>query len=218
MADGFLAEVVAWMSGVSPLWIYATVFAIAYLENVVPPIPGDMVIVFGGYLAGLGVVGFVPTAVLATAGGALGFMTMYAIGWRFGLAVEDPERLRWIPKPASDRARRWIRRYGYGVVAVNRFLSGVRSVIALSVGAARMDPAQTALWATVSSGLWCSLIAGMGYVVGENWAVIGEWLRLYGLWVSGVLTVVAAGALLRWAWRRRRGEEPSREATEAAER
>jgi hypothetical protein len=86
------------METLAPIWIYVTVLLVAYLENVVPPIPGDMVIVFAGYLVGLGVVGFGPVLIMASLGGVLGFLTMYLIGWIAGPAVFDTERARWIPK------------------------------------------------------------------------------------------------------------------------
>jgi membrane protein DedA with SNARE-associated domain len=148
-----LADFIAWMDQLPPGWIYATTFLVAYLENVVPPIPGDMVIVFGGYLVGLGHVHLLPMVAVAAIGGTLGFMTMYAIGWQVGGAVFDARRLRWIPKRPAWRARAWLLRYGYFVVAANRFLSGLRSVISLTVGAAHMHPVPTAAWGRVRAAV-----------------------------------------------------------------
>ena len=214
MLADLLGDIVAWMETLSPLMIYATVFVVAYLENVVPPIPGDMVIVFGGALVGLGRVEFVPVVLLATVSGALGFMTMYAVGRRVGDAVLDPDRMRWIPKRAAHTVRDGLQRWGFGVVAANRFLSGARSVIALMVGAAEMRAGPTALWATVSAAVWTAGIAYLGLVLGDNWPVIGEWLKRYSQVVT--LGLVAAFGLWygirvwrRWRGAQRNGEDPS---------
>jgi membrane protein DedA with SNARE-associated domain len=204
-----LNDIIAWMEGLAPMWVYATVFVVGYLENVVPPIPGDMVIVFGGYLVGLGRVEFVPVVAIAIVAETLGFMTVYVVGRYIGDAVLDPQRARWVPKEAAWKARRWLRRWGYGVVAANRFLSGARSVISLMVGAAEMPPGPVALWATVSSALWTVLIVYLGAVVGDNWTVIGDWLTRYGQAVTVALiggAVVYFGA--KW-WRRRQGRPRS---------
>jgi membrane protein DedA with SNARE-associated domain len=203
-------EFVAWMSRLPPVWAYVALLIVAYGENVIPPIPGDMVIVFGGYLAGVGRLQFLPVVLTATLGGALGFMTMYAIGGRIGNAVFDPSRFHWLPKHHIHRSRRWLERWGYGVVAANRFLSGVRSVIALAVGMARMDPRKTLLFASLSAGLWTVLIAYGGYALGENWVVVGYYLRAYGRVVAGVLAVVALGAILYMVIVRRYGRSPGR--------
>lgn len=192
-----------WMEGLSPTWVYVTVFLVAYFENVIPPVPGDMVVVFGGYLVGLGHAEYVPVVLVATVAGALGFMTMYAIGWQFGTAVLDPDRLRWIPKAPAHRVRAWLHRWGYGVVAANRFLSGTRSIISLMVGAARMRPLPVAFWATFSAGLWTALIAYAGFVVGDRWEDIGEYLAEYGRWVTAAL-ILALMLFVAVRWRRRK--------------
>jgi membrane protein DedA with SNARE-associated domain len=202
-----LDVVLAWMEGLPALWAYLVVLGIAYGENVCPPIPGDMVVVFGGYLAGNGTLNLPAVVALATLGGALGFMTVYAVGRRFGQVVLAPGRFRWVPQEGLEKAQRWIRRWGYGVVAANRFLTGARSVISLAVGMAQMNAWKTASWATVSAAVWCTLIAYAGYALGENWRLIRQYLAEYS---RGVLALLGA-ALLAWGayrlWQRRRADD-----------
>jgi membrane protein DedA with SNARE-associated domain len=204
----------SWMQALPPLWAYLTLLVIAYGENVAPPIPGDMVVVFGGYLAGLGQLHLGVVILLSTIGGALGFMSVFILGYRLGEAVLDTDRLRWLPRDGVDRARRWIRRYGYGVVAANRFLSGARSVISLTAGMAKMDPWRTFFWCSVSALLWTGLISYAGYAVGDNWEVVVAYLRAYGRVILTLLILVAAGLGGRWYWRRRSSSSDA--ATDAA--
>jgi membrane protein DedA with SNARE-associated domain len=203
MLDWF-SNFFTWMQGLSPVWAYITLFLIAYGENVAPPIPGDMVVVFGGYLAGIGQLHLGVVIALSTVGGALGFMTMFAIGARLGRALLDPDRFRWLPREGIDRAQRWIRRYGYGVVAANRFLSGARSVISLTAGMAQMDTGRTFWWCTVSALVWTGLISYAGYAVGDNWEIVVTYLRAYGRIILTLLLIVGAVLLGRWYWRRRK--------------
>lgn len=198
-------DVLSWLEGLPPVWAYLVLLVVAYGENVVPPIPGDMAVVFAGYLAGTGALHLGAVIGLSTVGGALGFMTMYVIGRRVGGAVFDPDRLRWLPKAQIRKARSWLERWGYGVVAANRFLSGARSVISLSVGMAEMEAGRTALWATVSSAVWTALIAWAGYAVGDNWEVVRGWLQTYGQVMVTLLVLVALVVVGRKLWRRRRG-------------
>jgi membrane protein DedA with SNARE-associated domain len=204
------------MEALAPGWIYVTIVVVAYMENIVPPVPGDMLIVFAGYLVGIGQLSMLPVILLAALGGTAGFLTMFAVGWTVGSAVFDVDRMRWVPKAPAHRVRAWILKYGYAVVFTNRFLAGARSVISLAVGAARMDPGRVALWAGVSSLLWCTGIVLLGFFVGDQWAIIGEYLRMYGEWLLGALIlslVVYAIVRLRRARlarrrRRRSGEDP----------
>lgn len=193
-----------WMEALPAAWAYAALFGVAWLENVVPPIPGDMVVVFGGYLASAGTLSYPVVVTLATLGGALGFMSVYAVGYRFGGAALHAERLRWLPAEGVERARAWVRRWGYGVVAANRFLTGARSVISLAVGLARMDPWKTAAAATFSAAVWTALIAYAGYAVGANWRVIQDYLSAYGRSVLAVALVLVLARLGYVYWSRRR--------------
>ena len=83
----FLADIVEWMSSLPALWAYIMILVIAYGENVLPPIPGDMIIVFGGYMVGIDRLDITPVIILSTIGGSLGFMTMYVLGNRIGRRV-----------------------------------------------------------------------------------------------------------------------------------
>lgn len=198
-----LNDLLGWMEALPPLVAYVMLLAIAYGENVLPPIPGDVVVIFGGYLAGAGQLNFVAVVLLATLGGALGFMTMYAIGYAVGGAVTNPNRLRWFPKDRIANATRWLDRYGYGLIAANRFLSGLRSVISLAVGMARTNPYATAAFATLSAAVWTLLLTYGGYLLGENWQIIAAHLRTYGQVVLSLVVLVACLVLVRQYLKRR---------------
>lgn len=202
-----LINIVDWMASLSPVWAYGIILGVAWLENVVPPIPGDMVVVFGGYMAGMQILQAPVVIVLATVGGTLGFMTMYAIGHRVGTDLLDPDRYRWLPKKRILRARESLNRRGFALVAANRFLSGLRSVISLTVGMAHMPPGRTWLWSTVSSLLWCVLLTMAGVVVGENWEIVSSWLQAWGSVVLGVMLVFGLVIAIRILRKRSKNTE-----------
>jgi len=191
-----------WMEALPPAWAYAALFAIAFGENVLPPIPGDLAIAFCGYLASVGTLSFWPVVGLATVAGALGFMAMYEIGDRLGHVVNNPKRLTWLPKEQIGKVQLWLRRWGYAVVAANRYLSGARSVISLTCGMAHLHRGKTAFWSTVSAFVWTAMIVYGGYTVGENWSVIGDYLAQYGRVIVAVMVGIGVVMLVRW-WRKR---------------
>lgn len=192
-----------WMASLPPLWIYVVTFGVAYGENVIPPVPGDVAIVVAGSLVALGTVAFLPTLLLAVVGSTLGFLTMYAVGRRLGEAIHDPLRLRWIPRAPVRRVDAWFTRWGLGVVAANRFLSGGRAVIALVSGSARLPAGPVAAWSLASAAVWCALLVGGGYAVGSEWDRVLSVLRVYGRVVTVALGAAVVLAMLA-AWRRRR--------------
>ena len=213
-----MAESVAafadWLAGLPVGGIYLVLLAVSYLENVVPPVWGDTLVVLCGWLVGVGTLAFIPTVAVASLGGALGFATVYAVGRGLGDAVDDPSRLRWIPRAPVESARGWLLRWGQGVVVANRFLSGARSVISLLAGASRMPFGPTMLWASVSATAWCVLLVAGGMWVGTEWDRVLALLGAYGRGVSVVLAVVALCVAARWAVRRRRAPSGGEQETE----
>ncbi len=197
MSDA-LGDLVQWLEALPAVWVYVLILAVSYGENVVPPVPGDMLVVFGGYMAGLGLLDPVLVVLLATVGGSLGFMTMYVIGARLGHAVLDPDRLKWLPKGRIQVVRRHLQQWGFGLVLANRFLSGLRSVISLTVGLAHMEPGRTAFWCTLSSLIWTSLIVAGGWYLGENWQQVGSYIQTYGWALTGLVVAFIAWQIVRY--------------------
>lgn len=203
----FFEELIAWIHTLSPTRIYLIFFLVAYLENVLPPIPGDLLVVFGGYLAAGQVVAFGPLLAITTIASVIGFMSMYTIGSYWGYwMVNRRDRYwlsRWVDMNYFDKGRRWVRRYGQWVILANRFLAGTRSVIALTAGIYRTRIKRTVISSSVSSLLWNSLLLGLGWFVNENWQQIGSWLNVYGWVIGGSLLLL----LLWWFVRKRKGEQ-----------
>ena len=199
-----LADIVEWMSSLPPVLAYLTILSVAYLENVLPPIPGDMLVVFGGFMAGQGTLSPWGVVALATLGGGLGFMSMYAIGYRVGHGLLDPDRYRWLPKRRILKVREHLQRWGFSLVLANRFLSGLRSVISLTVGMAHKSIPRTTVYSFISAFVWVMLLTWSGVYVGENWTVVGEYLRTYGAVVTALIGIFVAIRVLLYLNRRKK--------------
>jgi len=184
MIEQFTNEIVQLVNTLPPASIYLVFFLIAYTENVVPPIPGDLLVAFGGYLAAESIIGFVPVLLLTTIASVIGFMSMYWIGSRWGTQIEaNPKRLwllRFIPLKYLNKVRQWMQRWGLGIVLANRFLAGTRSVISLTAGLSHTRLMPTVICSFISSILWNGILIGFGWVVHENWRLIGDYLSIYG--------------------------------------
>lgn len=200
MIDQFVQEAVQFINTLPPLSIYLVFFIVAYVENVVPPIPGDVLVAFGGYLAAESVIGLVPLLVLTTIASVIGFMSMYWIGSRWGTLIKKKKKqfwlLRFIPLKYINKVRTWMQRWGMGVVLANRFLAGTRSVISITAGLSHTQVSSTIVFSTISSLLWNGILLGFGWIVHENWRLIGEYLTIYGRIVLGAVAIFIAIKLI----------------------
>lgn len=207
MIDQFLQEMVQLIYNLPPLSIYLVFFLVAYIENIIPPIPGDVLVAFGGYLAAESVIGAVPVLILTTVASVIGFMSMYWIGSHWGSRIKEDESqywlLRFIPLKYLNKVQLWMQRWGMGVVLANRFLAGTRSVISLTAGLSNTRISATIICSTISSVLWNGILLAFGWIVHENWRVIGDYLSAYGKIVLGVIAIFVLIRLGMYYYRRK---------------
>jgi len=184
-------SIIQWLQGLPPLGVYAALFFTAYIENLFPPAPSDVVMLFIATLAGMGLIGIVPSIAIATAGSVSGFMTAFWIGRRFGRRLVESNRLPFITEKALAKVDGWFERWGYGVVIANRFLAGTRAVISFFTGMSRLKFLPTTLLCVVSALAWNSLIIWLGSLLGANWRDGIVYVQRYGQAVVAVLVVLA---------------------------
>ncbi len=193
--DG-LREFIATLEGG---WGYLFLFLSCLGENLFPPLPGDTFLILGAFLVGRGQLQFFPAYVAATTGSLLGFMVLFYVGRHFGSRLI--QKSRFFSAERIEKVDEWFGRYGYGVIAINRFLSGFRGVVSMAAGLARMDPKRTFLLAALACTVWNALLMSAGVAIGENWEhILSQYQRI----AFGVIALVLLGLWIRFTLRRRR--------------
>jgi membrane protein DedA with SNARE-associated domain len=176
---------------VNPLTAYIILFLSAFTENVIPPIPGDMVVLLGAYLVGSGRLNFPGVYLATTLGSVAGFMTMYAVGkYAGGAVLASKQGKRFFKEESLQKVRIWFGKWGYGVILVNRFLSGTRSVISLFAGIFHLRVIPVIFLALIGSMIWNALLIGGGLLLGRNWELLGKWITTYNKILLVLLVVV----------------------------
>jgi membrane protein DedA with SNARE-associated domain len=179
-------------------------------ENVFPPIPSEVILPLAGYLANRGRLDVVGVLIAATAGSLLGALALYTLGARLG---EDRSkrllaRLPLVDVGDIDRAAGWFDRHGPAAVFFGRLIPGVRSLISLPAGAARMSVLYFAALTVTGSALWNGLLVGAGYALGTQWRVVDRYAGVLDWIVVAVLVAVIALGVVR-RLRQRRGDQVS---------
>ena len=193
----YLESLIAELSGMNPLWAYCVILLSAFLENVVPPVPGDTVVVFSAYLVGRGVLGAWPVFLMTWIGGIAGFMAMYYLGYSRGRTFFTGRSGRLFSDESLLKAESWLERYGVLLLLGNRFLSGIRSVIAIGAGLGKMRWTTVAVCGAFSMAAWNGLLLYAGLVVGQNWEEVTALLKQYN---RGLFLVLLLGGGV-WLWR-----------------
>ncbi len=173
-----------------PSLVCLSLFAIAFVENIFPPAPSDMAVVFGGTLIGIGGVGFVPAVLSATAGSTLGFVAMYIIGKELGRHLLKTGRIRFLPVASVHRVEGWFRKYGYGIIIANRFLAGTRAVVSFFAGMSELNLTLTTVLCFASALVWNTILLSAGYMLGNNWQRIGFYISTYSQIVTALVIIL----------------------------
>ena len=146
----------------TPFWLLVALTFFSYFENIFPPSPSDLVVVVGGSLIGKGVISFFPTLILTTLGSVAGFMTIYYIGSTLDKKVIKANKLKFISTEGIEKVEAWFAKYGFGIILVNRFMPGTRSIISLFAGLRELEVKRTIILSTISALGWNAIILYLG--------------------------------------------------------
>ena len=175
---------------------YTMLFISAYIENVFPPIPGDTVTLIGAYFVGTGNLNYFGVLISTTLGSVLGFMTLFLFAYWLEWKVIEKYNFKWMQRSHIDKVQTWFQKYGYWVIFVNRFLSGVRSVISFTAGLSKLKIGRVLLLSLLSAIVWNGLLISAGAFIGDHWENIVKYLKLYNQIIIGGLIIFALAYLV----------------------
>jgi membrane protein DedA with SNARE-associated domain len=187
-----IEQLITWLQQLPPYSVLGLIFFIAYIENVFPPAPSDVLLVFSGTLIGVGTIDYVPALIIATLGSTLGFMTAYLLGRYFEQHVVSGKFGRFLPVGTIHQVERLFQRYGYGVIVANRFLAGTRAIVSIFAGMSKMNLAFTTLLCALSAMVWNGILLYLGMVFANKWRSAAEYVGLY----STVMSIALGGAII----------------------
>lgn len=188
-------------------WIVAAVaagglVAVAFLmfaENVVPPIPSEVIMPLAGFAAAQGHLSFAGVVSAGTVGAVAGASAWKVVGRRV-----RRDRLRgWIERKGHlltlepkdfDRAMGLFERHGAVAVFIGRLIPTVRTFISVPAGIVRMPWPSFLLWTSLGTALWTLGLASAGYVLAAEYDRVERWM-------DPVTQVVIAAVLFLYVYR-----------------
>ena len=176
----------------------------AMLEYVVPPFPGDTITLLGGVYAVRGDHPWPLVFLIITMGSVAGAAINYWFGTWLARRFEAKPEASFLgfTHARLEQVQARMRRSGPWLLLVNRFLPGIRGVIFVAAGAARMPRRNALALGAVSAMAHTGLVLTLGRLVGGNLERLGELVARYQLAVV-VLVAVAVLAMLVRALARR---------------
>jgi LPXTG-motif cell wall-anchored protein len=212
--ERFIQSVLNWVFYLVTSLDYWGVAFLMALENVVLPIPSELIMPLAGFETVSGRLSLVGVITAGTIGSVLGGLPLYYAGYALG-----EERLeKWV-----ERYRKWGLLRGRDIeratarfsgntfieVTLGQLLPGVRGVISIPAGVARMNVGLFLLANFIGTVVWCTALAVAGRVLGANFPKIDKFLGPTGWAILGLLALALAVWLIRRRRKRSRVNEPA---------
>ena len=180
---------------------YLGVFLLILIENVFPPIPSEVILLFGGFMTTYTQLNVFGMVIVSTLGSIFGAIVLYLIGKIF-----NRERLKkmisgkfgkitHLKNEDIDKAEDWFIAKGHKSVFFCRFVPIVRSLISIPAGMSEMPMGKFLIYTASGSVIWNLVLIVAGSIVGENWTDILAVFDTYSNVVLVLLVIVCVAAL-----------------------
>ncbi len=189
---------------------YIGVFLLITIENIFPPIPSEVILLFGGFMTTYSSMNVIGVIIASTLGSVLGAIILYYIG-----KILNKERLKKIitSKPGKllrlkpediDKADEWFDSKGNKTVFFCRFVPVIRSLISIPAGMSEMPMKKFLIYTTAGSLIWNAALTIAGSIVGENWTSIVEIMDSYSHIAVIVLAIIFIIAIIVFYTKRKK--------------
>jgi membrane protein DedA with SNARE-associated domain len=183
-----------WIANIMNQLGYWGIGLLMFLENLFPPIPSELIMPLAGFTVAQGRMDMAPAITAGVVGTVLG-----ALPWYYAGSLMGETRLKqwcdrygkWIGISGEDihNASGWFDKHGYKTVLFCRLVPGVRTLISIPAGIHRMSLVPFLIYSTIGTLLWTVFLTYAGFLLGNNYGLVEEYLGPVSKIVLGVLLV-----------------------------
>jgi membrane protein DedA with SNARE-associated domain len=198
-------ELIQWLVATIGALGYPGVFILMAMESSIFPVPSEVVMPPAGYLAQQGEMNIWVAILLGTLGSLVGaYANYFAAHWLGRPLILKYGRYVWITEEKFAKVESFFHKHGEISTFIGRLLPVVRHLISLPAGLAGMHHGKFSLYTTIGAFIWCTILAWIGYIIGQNQELIMRYSH------QALIGVVIFSALLVavYVWRHRRKQGP----------
>lgn len=182
------------------LYGYWAVFFGVMLENAGLPIPGETILLVGGYFCSTGDFHIGLVMLIAACGAVLGDNLGFAIGHHYGRGILLRfGRFVFLTPSRLEHMEKYFKSHGNKTILVARFITGLRVFAALLAGASMMRWRIFFIYNVAGAVIWSVVITTLGYLFGQSLPILVEWVGRTGtvLLIIGVVVVAVVWRISR---------------------
>ncbi|MBR5688115.1 MAG: DedA family protein [Prevotella sp.] len=206
----------SWITSLIGHLNYGTVLLLMLLESTVIPVPSELVVSPAAYHAAGGHLNVFLVILFATVGADLGASINYVAGYYLGrpiiykFANSKWGKMCLLNQEKVEKSEKYFNDHGMVATISGRLIPGIRHLISIPAGLAKMSYWKFLLYTTIGAGVWNCILAALGWylhsVVPED--QLTEKLEEYGDYIKwGILALVGLVVLyfaVRWFVKKRK--------------
>jgi len=173
---------ISWITGLIERTGLIGIALLMLLENMIPPIPSELIMPFAGFVASRGELNLALVIVAGTVGSLIGATAWYLVGRKIELEALkrwSARHGRWLTMSPSDidKSVEWFHRHGGKTILLGRMVPGVRTLISVPAGLTRMPFGTFILYTTIGTAVWTTSLATTGYFLAQSYVAVTSWLN-----------------------------------------
>ncbi len=183
---------------------YLGIFIAAFAETIFPPIPSELIFPLAGFVGFKSNFTYFETFLMASSGAVgatFGAIVIYIVSFKIGrIAIVKLGKYVFVSEKKIESAERWFEKYGIYAVFLGRMAPGVRELISVPAGIARMPFAKFVTFTFFGSLIWSVILVFSGYFLGNSWESLSETLSDYFTLISVIVLLSIAIVIFYYAY------------------
>ena len=182
---------------------YLTICLAMFLENIIPPIPSEIIMPLGGFFVYQQKLNFYILVFWGLIGTIAGSMPWYYLGKlvnekRLSNFLDKKGKYLGITSKDLTKSKLWFDKYGSSLVFWGRLIPGIRTLISVPAGMELMPLKKFLIWTTLGSLIWVVFLTYAGFVFGENYQIIETFLDQIKYIVKPILILIFVYFLIKF--------------------
>ncbi len=187
----------------NPYIAYIVIGLAMFLENLIPPIPSEIIMPLGGFFVYKGDLNFYILITAGLIGTVVGALPWYFLGSllnekKLSNFIDRNGKFIGISLKDLDKSKLWFDKYGALLVFWGRLIPGIRTLISVPAGVELMPINKFLIWTSLGSLIWVIFLTSAGYFFGENYEMIGLYIDNFKVILKPIFVILIIFLFIRF--------------------